>query len=49
MKPYTRIDIDEDTVLYLNHFEVNYRDGIEDGKEIFEVSSVNISAMLMSR
>ncbi len=49
MKPYTRIEIDEDTVLYLNHFEVNYRDGIEDGKEIFEVSSVNISAMLMSR
>lgn len=49
MKPYTQIVIDEDTVLYLNHFEVGYRDGIEDGKEIFEVTSVNISAMLVSR
>lgn len=49
MKPYIRITIDENTMLYLNHFEVSYRDGIEDGKEFFEVSSVNISGMLLSR
>lgn len=49
MKPYTKIVIDENTVLYLNHFEVDYRDGIEEGKEFFEVSSVNISGMLLSR
>ncbi|MDE6387080.1 MAG: DUF4153 domain-containing protein [Lachnospiraceae bacterium] len=49
MKPFTTIVIDENTVLYLNHFEVNYRDGIEEGKEFFEVSSVNVSGMLLSR
>lgn len=49
MKPYNRIVIDEDRILYLNHFEVNYRDGMEEGKEFFEIVSVNISGMLLSR
>ncbi|MBD5506975.1 MAG: DUF4153 domain-containing protein [Lachnospiraceae bacterium] len=49
MRPYTEIVIDSDTVLYLNHFQINYRDGIENGEEYFEVTSVNISGMLLSR
>ena len=49
MRPYTEIVIDSDTVLYLNHFQINYRDGIENGEEYFEVTSANISGMLLSR
>lgn len=49
MKPYNRIVLDNDRVLYLNHFEVSYRDGIKEGKEYFEVTSVNISGILFSR
>ena len=49
MKLYTEIVIDDDTVLYLNHFEISYRDGIEEGQEYFEVTSVNISGVLLSR
>ncbi len=49
MKPYKKILIDEDTVLYLNHFEFGYRDGMENGQEYFEVTSVNISGMLLGR
>ena len=49
MKPYTEIVIDSDTVLYLNHFQINYNEGIKDGQEYFEVISVNISGMLLSR
>lgn len=47
MKPYNRIVVDEDTVLYLNHFEINYRDGIKDGEDYFEVVSLNVSGMLL--
>ncbi|MDE7431089.1 MAG: DUF4153 domain-containing protein [Lachnospiraceae bacterium] len=49
MKPYTEIAIDSDTVLYLNHFQISYKDGIENGEDYFEVTSVNISGMLLSR
>lgn len=49
MKPYTEIVIDEDTVLYLNHFQISYNEGMKDGQEFFEVTSVNVSGMLLSR
>lgn len=49
MKPYNRIPLADGRVLYLNHFEVRYRDGIKEGKEYFEVMSVNISGMLLGR
>ena len=49
MKPYTEIVIDSNTVLYLNHFQISYKDGIENGEDYFEVTSVNISGMLLSR
>ena len=49
MKPYTEIVIDEDTVLYLNHFQISYNEGMKDGEDFFELTSVNISGMLLSR
>ncbi len=49
MKPYSCIIIDENMMLYLNHFEVDFKDGIEDGKAFYEVTSVNVSGMLLSR
>lgn len=47
MRPYNRIVIDENTVLYLNHFEIDYRDGIKDGENYFEVVNLNVSGMLL--
>lgn len=49
MRPYQVIMIDSDTVLYLNHFEVRYEEGIKDGEEYFRWTTVNISGMLLSR
>ena len=49
MKSYTEIVIDSNTVFYLNHFQISYKDGIKNGEEYFEVTSVNISGMLLSK
>ena len=49
MKPYTEIVIDSNTVFYLNHFQISYNEGIKDGQEFFEVTSANISGMLLTR
>lgn len=49
MKPYTEIVIDDDTVFYLNHFQISYNEGIKDGEKFLEVTSVNVSGMLLSR
>ena len=49
MKPYTEIVIDSNTVFYLNHFQISYNEGMKDGQEFFEVTSANISGMLLTR
>lgn len=49
MRPYIQIVIDEDTILYLNHFEVRYNAGVKDGEEYFKWTTVNISGMMLSR
>ena len=49
MRPYIQIQLDDDRVFYLNHFEINYRDGIKDGEEYCEISSVNISGVMLSK
>lgn len=49
MKPYQKIVLGDDRVLYLNHFEIRYEDGIKDGEAYFEIDSVNISGMLLER
>lgn len=48
MRPYQKIVIDDSTVLYLNHFELRYTDGVKNGEEYFDWSTVNISGMLLS-
>ena len=49
MRPYREIVIDEHTVLCLNHFEIRYTGGVQDGEEYFKWSTINISGMLLSR
>lgn len=49
MRPYQEIIIDDDTILYLNYFDIKYKDGIKEGEEYFEWSTINISGMLLSR
>ena len=49
MRPYREIVIDEHTVLCLNHFEIRYTGGVQDGEEYFQWSTINISGMLLSR
>lgn len=49
MKEYYRIELDADTVLYVNHFEIKYYEGIKDGKPYFEWRSLNIGAMLLQK
>lgn len=49
MKPYQEILLADGRVLYLNHFEVRYKEGIKDGEAYFEIESVNISGMLLER
>ena len=49
MRPYQEIIIDDDTILYLNSFDIKYRDGIKEGEEYFEWININISGMLLSR
>lgn len=44
LKQYNRIPVDEDNVFYLNHFQISY---YTIGEEITEISSVNISGMLL--
>lgn len=48
MRPYQKIVIDDSTVLYLNHFELWYTNGIKNGEEYFDWSTVNVSGILLS-
>lgn len=49
MRPYQEIIIDDDTILYLNSFDIKYKDGIKEGEEYFEWITINISGMLLRR
>lgn len=50
MRSFNRIVIDQDRVLYLNHFQVTYEKGIEDGEEYFKWKTVGtISGMLLQK
>ncbi|MCI6714253.1 MAG: hypothetical protein MR523_04825, partial [Lachnospiraceae bacterium] len=49
MKPYQAVQIDDNTVLYMNHFEVRYEEGIKDGEPFLGYSNVNISGMLLQK
>ncbi len=47
MKAYNRIEMEEGTVLYLNHFEIGYQEGISYGKPYFEWTKINLGGMLL--
>lgn len=49
MREYSRIQIDENTVLYLNHFQIRYSVGVQYGEPYFELGKPNISGMLLTR
>lgn len=49
MKAYHRIELDDNRVLYVNHFEVRYYKGMKDGNPCFEWRSLNISGMLLQK
>lgn len=46
LKEFNRIEVDENTVFYVNHFEVSYYTAGED-YENMEITNVNISGMLL--
>ncbi|MCM1155180.1 MAG: DUF4153 domain-containing protein [Roseburia sp.] len=49
MRPYNRIELDKDTVLYINHFEVRYSEGVKYGEPYFEWTRVNLGGILVTR
>ena len=49
MSAYNRIDIDSDTVLYLNHFEIRYYEGVRFGEPYFKWDKVNLGGMLITK
>ncbi|MBD5519973.1 MAG: DUF4153 domain-containing protein [Lachnospiraceae bacterium] len=49
MKQYNRIELDDGRILYINHFELRYNEGIKDGKDYFKWSTVNLGAMLLQK
>ena len=49
MKEYNRIELDDDTILYVNHFEIKYYDGIKDSEPYFEWRDIDISGILLQK
>ena len=49
MKQYNRIELDDGRILYINHFELRYNEGIKDGKDYFKWTTVNLGAMLLQK
>lgn len=47
MKPYSQIRIDDETILWLNHFECKYQKGMKDGNPYFEWRNINVSGILL--
>lgn len=49
MRTRNRVQIDEDMVLFLNHFEIRYSEGVQYGEPYFEWYKPTISGMLLTR
>lgn len=49
MRGDNRIQIDENTVLYLNHFQIRYSEGIQYGELYFEWYKPTISGILLEK
>ncbi|MDE6664361.1 MAG: DUF4153 domain-containing protein [Lachnospiraceae bacterium] len=49
MKQYNRIELSDGRILYINHFQLRYSEGIKDGKDYFKWTTVNLGAMLLQK
>ena len=49
MIPYYKIAVDENAVLYINNFEVKYKEGIKDGKPYFEWEYIDVDGILLEK
>ena len=49
MRKENCIQIDENTVLYLNHFQIKYNVGVRCGEPYFEWRKPTISGMLLTK
>jgi len=49
MRENNRIQIDEDTVLYLNHFQIRYSEGVKGGEPYFEWMEPTIGGILLTK
>jgi len=50
MRSFNKIVIDENRVLYINHFQVSYNKGVKDGQDYFEWKSIGtIGGMLLQK
>ena len=49
MRDENCIPIDENTVLYLNHFQIKYKVGVQYGEPCFEWRKPTISGMLLTK
>lgn len=49
LRSFNRIDVGQGRILYINHFQISYDKGIQDGKDYFKWGGVrNISAIMLS-
>ena len=50
MQGFHKILLDQDNVLYINHFQVSYCKGIKNGKDYFEWQSIGpVGGMLLQK
>lgn len=49
MEPFYAIRINEDKVLFINHFEVRYTEGVRDGEPVLEWENMDVSGMLLEK
>ena len=50
LKQYNKIELEDGSILYINHFEISWFSKMEDGKEIWRIGTgINISGMLLQK
>lgn len=47
MRPYSKICLGDEAILWLNHFECKYNKGMKDGHPYFEWRDINVSGILL--
>lgn len=50
LKQHNNIELEDGSVLYINHFEISWFSKMEDGKEVWRIGTgINISGMLLQK